>query len=72
MRVALVMGTSAGGTGRHVHDLASGLVGAGRSEILETVYGARRASGGTVRVHGRLVRPGSVPAAVDLGVARRP
>ncbi|WP_448070961.1 sugar ABC transporter ATP-binding protein [Georgenia yuyongxinii] len=50
----------------------AGLVGAGRSEILETVYGARRASGGTVRVHGRLVRPGSVPAAVDLGIGLAP
>jgi ribose transport system ATP-binding protein len=42
----------------------AGLVGSGRSEILETVYGARRASGGTVRVHGRALRPGSVPSAV--------
>ncbi len=29
MRVALVVGTSAGGVGRHVHDLASGFVAAG-------------------------------------------
>ena len=42
----------------------AGLVGAGRSEILETLYGARRASGGTVTVHGRRLRRGSVPAAV--------
>ncbi|MFW5471600.1 glycosyltransferase family 4 protein [Knoellia sp. CPCC 206435] len=34
MRVALVMGTSAGGTGRHVHDLASGLVGAGHDVVV--------------------------------------
>ena len=42
----------------------AGLVGSGRSEILETVYGARKPSAGTVRVHGRTLRPGSVPAAV--------
>ncbi|MFD1505542.1 sugar ABC transporter ATP-binding protein [Georgenia yuyongxinii] len=50
----------------------AGLVGAGRSEILETVYGARRASSGTVKVNGRLVRPGSVPAAVGVGIGLAP
>lgn len=34
MRVALVMGTSAGGTGKHVHDLAVGLVGAGHDVVV--------------------------------------
>lgn len=34
MRVALVLGTSAGGTGRHVHDLVSGLVAAGHDVVL--------------------------------------
>lgn len=34
MRVALVMGTSAGGTGRHVHDVVSGLVGAGHDVVV--------------------------------------
>jgi ribose transport system ATP-binding protein len=42
----------------------AGLVGSGRSEILETVYGARKPSAGRVTVHGRPLRPGSVPAAV--------
>lgn len=50
----------------------AGLVGAGRSEILETVYGARRATSGTVRVQGRTIRPGSVPAAVAAGIGLAP
>jgi ribose transport system ATP-binding protein len=50
----------------------AGLVGSGRSEILETVYGARRASGGTVRVNGRRVRRGSVHSAVAAGMGLAP
>ena len=50
----------------------AGLVGAGRSEILETVYGARRPSAGTVRVNGRELRRGSVPAAVKAGLGLAP
>ncbi|WP_193311478.1 sugar ABC transporter ATP-binding protein [Georgenia satyanarayanai] len=50
----------------------AGLVGAGRSEILETVYGARKATGGTVRVKGKKLRPGSVTAAVNAGIGLAP
>ncbi|MBW0117538.1 ATP-binding cassette domain-containing protein, partial [Pseudonocardia abyssalis] len=50
----------------------AGLVGSGRSEILETVYGARRAGAGTVRVNGRALRRGSVPGAVRAGVGLCP
>ncbi len=50
----------------------AGLVGSGRSEILETVYGARRATAGRVRVDGADLRPGSVSAAVDGGIGLAP
>jgi ribose transport system ATP-binding protein len=50
----------------------AGLVGSGRSELLETVYGARRAQAGRVRVAGREPRPGSVGAAVRAGVGMAP
>ncbi|MER6941132.1 sugar ABC transporter ATP-binding protein, partial [Nocardioides sp. NPDC000441] len=50
----------------------AGLVGSGRSEILETVYGARRSSAGTVTVNGRRLRRGSVRAAVAAGIGLAP
>ncbi|MGC4808447.1 sugar ABC transporter ATP-binding protein [Micromonospora sp. DT233] len=50
----------------------AGLVGSGRSELLETIYGARRADAGTVRMGGRALRPGSVGAAVRAGVGLAP
>ena len=50
----------------------AGLVGAGRSEVLETIYGARRASAGAVRVSGRTLPRGSVPAAVGAGIGLAP
>jgi ribose transport system ATP-binding protein len=50
----------------------AGLVGSGRSEVLETVFGARKAMSGTVEVHGRKLRPGSVRAAVNAGMGMAP
>lgn len=50
----------------------AGLVGAGRSEILEAVYGARRRTSGTVRVKGHLLRPGSIADAVNHGIGLAP
>ncbi len=50
----------------------AGLVGSGRSELLETVYGARKANAGTVTVNGRRLRPGSVSAAVAHGLGMAP
>jgi ribose transport system ATP-binding protein len=50
----------------------AGLVGAGRSEIVETIYGARRASTGSVTVEGKTLRKGSVDAAVQAGLGLCP
>ncbi|MET7748664.1 sugar ABC transporter ATP-binding protein [Micromonospora sp. NPDC005367] len=50
----------------------AGLVGSGRSELLETIYGARRAEAGTVRMAGRVLRAGNVGAAVRAGMGMAP
>ena len=50
----------------------AGLVGAGRSEIIETVFGARRSDTGSVHVDGERLRPGSVQEAVDAGIGLCP
>ncbi|MEV6050795.1 sugar ABC transporter ATP-binding protein [Streptomyces sp. NPDC052107] len=50
----------------------AGLVGSGRSEILETVYGARRPASGRISVAGSALRPGSVTAAVRAGLGLAP
>jgi ribose transport system ATP-binding protein len=50
----------------------AGLVGSGRSELLETIYGARRSTEGTVRIDGRPVPAGRVGAAVRQGLGLAP
>ncbi len=50
----------------------AGLVGSGRSEIIETVYGARKQTSGTVTVEGTRVEPGSVRAGVHAGMGLSP
>jgi ribose transport system ATP-binding protein len=48
------------------------LVGSGRSELLETIYGGRQADSGTIEARRRELRPGSVAAAVRAGIGMVP
>jgi ribose transport system ATP-binding protein len=50
----------------------AGLVGSGRSEILETIYGARKPTAGRITVGGQPLRPGSVRSAVRAGLGLAP
>jgi ribose transport system ATP-binding protein len=50
----------------------AGLVGSGRSEILESIYGARRPTSGTVRLGGKRLRAGDVGSAVAAGIGLAP
>jgi len=50
----------------------AGLVGAGRSEVVQAVFGVDGRDAGTVRVNGRRVRPHSSRAAMAAGMALVP
>lgn len=50
----------------------AGLVGSGRSELLETIYGARPSDTGQVRLAGRTLPPGRIGAAVRWGMGLAP
>ncbi|WP_156761041.1 sugar ABC transporter ATP-binding protein [Microbacterium karelineae] len=50
----------------------AGLVGSGRSEILEAVYGARRPAAGRVAIDGEPLRRGSVVGAIRAGIGLAP
>jgi ribose transport system ATP-binding protein len=47
----------------------AGLVGAGRTELLEAIFGQRRTVGGEVRVDGRPIRRNRIDAAIGAGLA---
>ena len=50
----------------------AGLVGSGRSEILEAIYGALKPTSGTVTLSGERLAPGSVRDAVNHGMGLSP
>jgi ribose transport system ATP-binding protein len=50
----------------------AGLVGAGRTELLEAIFGARRSTAGSVMVHGRPVKRNQPAAAITAGMAMVP
>jgi rhamnose transport system ATP-binding protein len=50
----------------------AGLVGSGRSEVVQTVFGVDRRDAGTVSVGGTAVRPNSARAAMAAGMALVP
>ncbi|AMW14636.1 ABC transporter ATP-binding protein [Streptomyces qaidamensis] len=49
-----------------------GLIGSGRTRVLETLYGRRRATGGTIRVGDRTVTPARPADALAAGIALVP
>ena len=49
-----------------------GLVGAGRSEVMQAVFGMTRPSAGTIRLEGQAVEPRSPADAVDAGIVYVP
>jgi ribose transport system ATP-binding protein len=68
-RPLLVRGVSFDVAGSEVLGLA-GLMGAGRTEVLETIFGAQTtASGGQIRINGQLVTIGSPTEAKQAGLA---
>jgi ribose transport system ATP-binding protein len=50
----------------------AGLIGAGRSELFEAIFGVEPALSGEIRVEGKVLRPGHPKAAVEGGLALVP
>ncbi|WP_218004444.1 sugar ABC transporter ATP-binding protein [Microtetraspora niveoalba] len=50
----------------------AGLIGAGRTELLETLFGVRARTGGEIEVGGRRLRPNRVTEAIASGMALVP
>ena len=50
----------------------AGLVGAGRTELLETIFGVTPSLGGAIKVNGHVVHPKSPEEAIAVGMALAP
>ena len=50
----------------------AGLIGAGRTELVEAVFGARRITSGTIRVNGNILRPRTPRDSVAAGIGMVP
>ncbi|SDS77269.1 sugar ABC transporter ATP-binding protein [Microlunatus soli] len=50
----------------------AGLVGAGRTELMEAIFGVRRSTAGVIRIGDRQLPRGRPPAAIDAGMAMVP
>lgn len=50
----------------------TGLLGSGRTEIAEAIFGAQPAESGTIRIDGTPVRIGSIPDAISAGIGYVP
>jgi ribose transport system ATP-binding protein len=50
----------------------AGLVGAGRTELLEAIFGARASTAGTIEVRGKLVKRNQPAASIAAGMAMVP
>ncbi|HEY7691227.1 MAG TPA: sugar ABC transporter ATP-binding protein [Gaiellaceae bacterium] len=50
----------------------AGLIGSGRSEVARAIFGADRATAGTIELDGRLIRPRSPRAGVRNGIVMLP
>lgn len=50
----------------------TGLLGSGRGEIVEALFGLLKPESGTVTVNGQELRPGSIPASIAAGIGYVP
>jgi ribose transport system ATP-binding protein len=50
----------------------AGLIGAGRTELMQVLFGADRPNGGSMKLNGKLYRPRSTRSAIDQGIFLAP
>jgi len=50
----------------------TGLIGAGRSELLQTIFGVNRKKSGTIKINGKQVEINNARQAMDIGIALIP